>query len=245
MLRKYNCNLHVHTCLSPCGDLDMHPSAIVKQCLESKLDIIAICDHNASENVPHVMKAAADTPLTVIPGMEMASREEVHLLALFESMEQLLDLQDLVYANLSGENDEKVFGIQAIVNEAGEVEGFNERLLIGATDLSLSDAVEAIHARGGLAVACHIDRPSFSVISQLGFVPREVPFDALEISANLDVKAARGRYPELESYPFITSSDAHFIHDIGRVCTRMVLGGARLSEIRMALEASQGRYVLE
>ncbi|HDP24893.1 MAG TPA: PHP domain-containing protein [Deltaproteobacteria bacterium] len=245
MLRKYNCNLHVHTCLSPCGDLDMHPSAIVKQCLESRLDIIAICDHNASENVPHVMKAAADTPLTVIPGMEMASREEVHLLALFESMEQLFDLQDLVYANLTGENDEKVFGIQAIVNEAGEVEGFNERLLIGATDLSLSDAVEAIHARGGLAVACHIDRPSFSVISQLGFVPREVPFDALEISARLDLKSARERFPELERYPFITSSDAHFLHDIGKTCTEMFLQEASLDEIRRALEASGGRYILE
>lgn len=245
MPRVYNCNLHVHTCLSPCGDLDMHPAAIVRECVSVGLDIIAICDHNASENVQYVMNAARETPLVVLPGMEMTTKEEVHVLALFACMDHLMALQGEVYQHLKGLNDEQLFGIQAIVNEIGEVEGFNERLLIGATDIPLHDAVDLIHAQGGLAVAAHIDRQSFSVISQLGFIPEDVPFDALEISALLGIQEGRRRYPELGSYPFITSSDAHFLHDIGRTCTRMVLEEGTFGEIRMALNGQDGRHVLE
>ncbi|HOO46482.1 MAG TPA: PHP domain-containing protein, partial [Deltaproteobacteria bacterium] len=160
MTNVYSCNLHVHTCLSPCGDLDMHAGAIVEEALLQKLDIIAVCDHNTAENVCYVTKAAENTPLCVIPGMEVTTREEVHVLALFEQIEDLEKLQAYVYEHLSGLNDEKAFGMQVIVNEIGEVEGFNERLLIGATEVSLESLVDKIHEYGGLAIAAHIDRPS-------------------------------------------------------------------------------------
>ncbi len=223
----------------------MHPGAIVREALEQQLDIIAICDHNTGENVQYVTKAAENTALTVLPGMEVTSREEVHVIALLEQYEQLLRLQEYVYEHLSGLNDEDAFGLQVIVNEIGEVEGFNERLLIGATDIPMEELVDRIHDHGGLAIAAHIDRPSFSVISQLGFVPRHVPFDALEISARLPLTQARSRFPELESYPFVTSSDAHFIRDLGAASTKMHLHGASLGEIRKALHREEGRYVLE
>ncbi len=106
-----------------------------------------------------------------------------------------------MYANLEGLNDEDAFGLQPVVNEIGEVEGFNDRLLIGATGISLEDLVDHVHGYHGLAVAAHIDRPSFSVISQLGFVPDHVAFDALEISARLGIRGGRERFPELRVIP--------------------------------------------
>jgi len=123
MLKIFNCDLHIHTCLSPCAELDMHPRALVERALEQKLDIIAISDHNASANVPYVMAASAGKKIYVIPAMEITTSEEVHLLALFAALSDLLKLQAIIDQHLSGENDETRFGVQAIVNEHGEVEG--------------------------------------------------------------------------------------------------------------------------
>lgn len=245
MLKAYRCDLHVHTCLSPCADLDMYPRALIDRFIKEKLDVVAICDHNASENVPYLIRLAEDKPLTILPGMEITSNEEVHLLAIFDNYIDVSMLQNIVYAHLPGKNDESLFGCQAIVNDKDEVEGFNERLLIGATDLALSEIIDKIHSLGGLAVASHIDRPSFSVLSQLGFIDPAAAFDALEVSTSLGIKAARLRYPELSKYALIESSDAHFIKDIGRAATNMYLESASTREIKLAFEKRLNRYVQE
>jgi 3',5'-nucleoside bisphosphate phosphatase len=223
----------------------MHPSAIVQEAQAQSLDIIGISDHNSSENVQFVMAAAREKDLVVIPGMEACTKEEVHLLALFEDMEVLASFQQVIYSRLKGLNDEDAFGIQAIVNEVGEVEGFNEHLLIGATEISLNEMVDLVHSLGGLAIASHIDRPSFGILGQLGFMPPDLSFDALEVSANMGINQARQRYPELRSFSFITSSDAHFLSDIGKTCTRMYLESPSFHEIRLALHKQEGRYILE
>jgi hypothetical protein len=243
MLKAYRCDLHIHTCLSPCADLDMYPKALVERCLEEKLDVVAICDHNTSENVPYIIKLAENKPLTILSGMEITSVEEVHVLAIFDRYDQIRELQDIVYAHLNGRNDETRFGSQVIVNELDEVEGFNDRLLIGATQLTLGDIIDRIHGFGGLAIASHIDRESFSVISQLGFINASIPFDALEISALLGVEAARLKYPELSGYAMVRSSDAHFIRDIGRASTIMHLEAASTKEIKLAFQKHEHRYI--
>jgi len=244
MCKVFRCDLHVHTCLSPCAELDMYPRAVVDRCLAMGLDVIAVCDHNASESVPYVARCAAGTPLTVLPGMEITSREEVHVLAIFDNMNALSRLQPLIYDHLPGENDEDAFGCQAIVNERDEVEGINTKLLIGATELSLSVLVGHIHGLGGLAVAAHIDRESFSVLSQLGFLDPDTPFDALEVSAITGIEGGRKRYPEFAEYPLIQSSDAHFIKDIGRVFTSIAMKSATVSELKLAFTGSEGRAIL-
>jgi 3',5'-nucleoside bisphosphate phosphatase len=241
MIRAFRCDLHIHTCLSPCAGLDMYPNALVGRAVAEKLDVIAICDHNASENVPHVIRAARGRGLVVLPGMEITSREEVHLLGLFDQMECLQRLQEVVYSHLPGENDESRFGCQAIVNELDEVEGFNNRLLIGATELALSDLVRHIHKLGGIAIASHIDRESFSVISQLGFIDPEIPFDALEISGRTEMAHARRKYPELSRYPFLTSSDAHRCEEIGKGFTEFFLEEPSVQELKMAFSGQGGR----
>jgi len=245
MLKVFNCDLHVHTCLSPCAELDMHPMALVQKAIEAKLDMIAICDHNSSANVPYVIKAAQTSKLKILPGMEITTSEEVHLLAIFDSLSNLVLLQNIIDQHLTGVNDEKLFGVQAIVNEIGEVEGINNQLLIGATDLSLDTLIGYIHQFDGLAIASHIDRESFSVLSQLGFIDDNADFDALEITPRTGFDQARIKYPELSKYSFIISSDSHFIKNIGSAFTRMFLYEPTFSELKMAFKKQNGRYVME
>ena len=245
MLNIYNCDLHIHTCLSPCAELDMLPRAIVETALGKKIDMIAVSDHNASANARFVMAAAAGTGLEVIPAMEITTSEEVHLLALFRELEGLLQIQEVIDLHLSGENDEERFGVQAIVNQHGEVEGFNNQLLIGATDLSIDDVIAYVHRLDGLAIAAHIDRESFSVLSQLGFIDDGWRLDALEISKRTGLEKGRLQYPELQHYPFVTSSDAHFIKDIGTSITKIMMARPGFDELKMALGRENGRLILE
>ena len=245
MLKVFNCDLHVHTCLSPCAELDMHPMALVQQAIETKLDMIAICDHNSSANVQYVIKAAASSKLKILPGMEISTSEEVHLLAIFESLPKLTLMQNIIDQHIAGENDENIFGVQAIVNEIGEVEGIENKLLIGATDLSLDALTYHIHQFDGLAIAAHIDRESFSVLSQLGFIDDSADFDALEITPRTGFDQARIKYTELSKFSFIVSSDSHYIKDIGQGFTRMNLSEPTFPELKMALKKQNGRYVME
>lgn len=238
-------DLHVHTCLSPCATLDMTPMKIVRQACKKGLKLIAITDHNSAENAAAVMAAAEGFQLSVIPGMEITTAEEAHIVALFAGVGEALSMQELVYENLlSGENDDALFGIQVIANELDEVEGINRRLLIGATALGLTDVVRAVHERGGLAVAAHIDRASFSVVSQLGFIPQGLELDAIEISRRMPLDTARVFYKDYEQYAFITASDAHDLADLGVSPMRFRVLGAEWNEIRLAFANREGRRII-
>ena len=223
----------------------MYPRSIIRRAVQEHLDVIGICDHNAGDNALFVQRSAEGSPVTVLPGMELTSREEVHLLALFDRSENLMSLQSLVYRHLHGTNNEDIFGCQAIVNDLDEVEGFNEHLLIGATDLPLLTIIDHIHDLDGLAIASHIDRESFSVIGQLGFISPDMNFDALEVSARTGLRDARRQYPDLADRAFILSSDAHFTRDIGTGYTDIFLEEATIAELRMAFRRCEGRFVME
>jgi predicted metal-dependent phosphoesterase TrpH len=242
MLRTYRADLHVHTCLSPCGDLEMSPHKIANQAKIKELDILGICDHNSAENTPALMKAAEKFDIRVLPGLEVTSQEEVHILALFDKVEPALALQDIIYAHLPGENDERAFGMQVIVNHRGDVLGFNKRLLIGASTLTLEEVVATIHSLNGLAVASHIDREGFSLIGQLGFIPDHLELDALEISPRMSFSEAQAKFaPHL---PVISSSDAHFLNEIGIGTTTFLLQAGTLDEIKMAFLDTGGRKII-
>jgi PHP family Zn ribbon phosphoesterase len=244
MPRVFKADLHIHTCLSPCAELNMGPKAIVEKALQHGLDVIGISDHNSSENVPAVMKAAQDRNLTVLPGMEVTSKEEVHILAVFDSIDRALQLQEIVYAHLHGENDTEAFGLQVVVNEDHDVLRFNKRLLAGATELSVEQVVDSISALEGLAIAAHIDRETFGILGQLGFVPEELHLDALELSANTSPEQARRRFPECAGYAFVRSSDAHSATEIGKVWTSLLLCEPNTREIKKALRGEDGRRVV-
>jgi len=237
-MKRYKADLHIHTCLSPCAELDMSPRRIVRQATRCGLDIIGICDHNTCENVPYVTKSAYDLNLKVIGGFEVTSCEEVHILALFDNEAGLLAMQKIIYDNLPGTNNEKLYGDQVVVNENDEVLDFNDRLLIGATELSLESIVNSVHQFNGLAIAAHIDRPSFSVISQLGFVPEGLQLDALEVSDKTKMTAYRDI-----GLPLVTFSDAHNLNDIGNSSTYFSIAEVNLMEMKKSLLTEDGRRV--
>lgn len=242
LLKIFKADLHIHTCLSPCTELDMSPKRILTSAQEAGLDILAICDHNSSENVVAVKKAAKDTNIIVFPGMEVTSLEEVHVLALFEDTADVLELQEFIYRNLPGKNDEDTFGKQVIVNDKEDVLGFSDRLLIGATTIPIEDIIRLIHSLRGIAIASHIDRESFSIFGQLGFIPENLRLDALEISSKMTITEAKKRYPQ--NYPIISSSDAHYPRDIGKSFTSFLLKDGTLTEIKKALKNEEGRKIL-
>ncbi len=237
-------DLHIHTCLSPCATLDMTPRKIVELAQKRHLEIIAITDHNSAEIAGSVIAAAENTGLCVIPGIEVTTSEEAHIVGLFENPLDALSMQTLVYGHLQpGENDDDLFGMQVISNAFDEVEGINRRLLIGATNLGLNEVIDAIHKLNGLAVAAHIDRQAFSIISQLGFIPEGLDLDAVEISTRMTLNNGRAFFKDLERFAFITSSDAHDIEGIGSSPTGFQMAGPEMAELRLALKGEKGRRI--
>lgn len=243
-MRKFKADLHIHSCLSPCADIDMSPLAIVNAAAERGLDIIALTDHNSAENIRAAKRASEEMGLTVLAGMEISSSEEAHILALFDEAEGALKLQEVIYGSLMpGQNDEKMFGEQIVVNEKDEVLGFNKRLLIGATALSAHDIVGIIRSLGGLSIASHIDKDAFSIISQLGFIPGDMGFDALEISPQMDRASADEAFGMYRSFAWISSSDAHYINDLGKRTTRFYINEPTTKEMSLAFKNIEGRKV--
>ncbi len=222
----------------------MSPLTVVNKAAEIGLDIIAITDHNSAENTAAALRSAKDMKPFVLTGMEVTSSEEAHILALFDNMQSTMKMQDTVYRNMiPGENDERMFGEQVVANEKDEVLGFNKKLLIGATTIPAQSIVTEIHALGGLAVACHIDRDAFSIISQLGFIPDDLSFDALELSSAISRNKAEKLYKIYDSFTWISSSDAHTIDDIGKRSTIFHMNDTTIEEMRMALKGSGDRRV--
>jgi len=237
--------LHIHTCLSPCSELDMNPRDIVDRAREAELDIIGITDHNSAENVEATRRAARGTGITVWGGMEITSSEEVHVLAFFGGADALRRMQEIVYEYLPPqENDEKFYGEQVIVNEFKEVMGFNRRLLIAATGLNVQGVLTEIAALGGISIASHIDKQAFSVLSQLGFIPEDLRFHALELSPNVSRTEAEAKFASLKKFPWVSFSDAHHVTDIGRRVTTLLMEEPTLDEMRQALVDGGGRNVV-
>ena len=203
-------DLHIHSALSPCGDNDMTPNNIVNMAYLKGLDIIAVTDHNSCGNVRAVQKAA-EGKLMVIPGMEIETSEEVHILGLFPSIESAEEMEGVIKTlSTPIKNRPEIFGNQYYMDENDEIVGEEERLLVTATGLDIYTAVENILRLGGVPIAAHIDRTSYSVLSNLGFIPPDLNIAAVEItSANRD--AMIDTYAD---YVILTSSDAHYLGDI-------------------------------
>jgi PHP family Zn ribbon phosphoesterase len=220
----------------------MGPKNIIERAQEIGLHIIAITDHNSSENVEGVIKAAAESRIHVIPGMELSTREEVHLLCLFHQLVHLVAFQKIVTQHTPpGENDPDFFGPQYIVNEKNEVLREDRRLLILSTDIQLQQAIHLVQAHAGIAIPAHVDRKTYSLINQLGFLPPALKFPALEISWEGKLDTLLSQFPELSKFPFIRSSDAHHKDDLGRGFTYFYLEKPTLAEIQMAFYEENGR----
>ena len=236
-------DLHIHTILSACAETEMLPELIVERAQGLSLNIIAVTDHNSAENAAAVLNAAKGTGITVLPGMELQTREEVHLVCLFDTLEQVRLWQDEVYARLPAlKNDEDVFGTQIVLDAEGQIAGKNERLLLTATSLSVEEAVRGVRELGGLCIPAHVDRPAYSIIANLGFIPLDLGISGVEISHLVGPKEARVRFPELERYSLVASGDAHRLREMsGR--TTLKMEAATVAEISKTLAGEEGRGV--
>jgi 3',5'-nucleoside bisphosphate phosphatase len=240
-LFTYRAELHLHTVLSPCAEIEMLPPFIVEEALEKGIQIIAVSDHNASANAAAVQKAALGSGLVVLPGMEVQTREEVHVLCLFSELEQLLAWQEVVDRHLPDfENDPEHFGEQLVVDEEGNFLEREPRLLITSTGLSIEAVFEQVTGLGGLAIPAHVDRTAFGLLANLGFVPPDLPVEALEITSRLNPAEAVQRHPQVRGYPLIQSGDAHRLEEILGL-NQFCLAAPTLAEIRLALSGAEGR----
>lgn len=243
-MRSVAADLHIHTALSPCASNEMTPEAIVYAAILQDLEIIAICDHNSAENVRAVQEAAesiAGKVFLVIPGLEITTSEEVHLVALFPDCEKALAVSKEIAGTLPcSPRGSSIYEEQRIVNAQGEVQGQVEELLSFASAFSLDDAAILIREQDGLVIAAHVDRPSFSIVSQLGFIPDSPVFDALEISA---AGYEQGKTASFISHgiPLISSSDAHYQDNIGDSRTLFNINALSFEEIQLALKEEEGR----
>jgi len=221
----------------------MFPDLIVERAQELGLDMIAITDHNAAENAAAVMAAAAGTSITVLPGMEVQTREEVHVLCLFDTLEQVLTWQGVVYGHLPRlKNKEDVFGTQVVVDTEGNPLGKNERLLLASTDLSIEEVVQRVRQLAGLCIPAHVDRPAYSIIANLGFVPPDLGVAGVEISQLVGVEEARRRFPQLAGLSLVGNSDAHRLKDMVRRTT-FKMERVTVAEVALAMAGEGGRAV--
>ena len=204
------CDLHIHSCLSPCGDMLMTPNNIVGMAFIKQLDAIAVCDHNTAENLPAVKEVADMMGVTLLPGMELTTREEAHMLAYFPDVDSAVAFGRLVHEHLPPiRNRPEFFGRQVIMNAQDEEAGEEDRLLISALDWSFEECEKQIHLHGGLCVPAHINRGSNGVLNALGFLPGGAKYDALEVSDAVAMPPV-----DITGYRTLRSSDAHYLENI-------------------------------
>ena len=221
----------------------MIPPLIIQAALEKGIQILGITDHNASSNVEAVMAAAEGTGIKVIPGMEVQTIEDIHTVCLFDDLDQLCCLQAEVDSRLPDQaNDPEHFGAQLVVDREGEFLRYEERLLLTSANLSLTELFHLVSRLQGLFIPAHVDRDAFGLLKTLGFVPTDIPIQALEISKNISPREARDRFPQVEGYPLIRSGDAHRLDEIIGV-NIFPPEVDNLGDIAIALRANRNDFV--
>lgn len=208
-------DLHIHSCLSPCGDDDMTPANIVGMAVLKGLDAVALTDHNSCKNCPAFLAAAKEYGIIGIPGMELTTSEEVHVVCLFPELGQAMNFDRFVYNHLiKVENRPEIFGKQQIYDENDSVCGEERYLLINAVDLSFEGLWEKTVSYGGVMFPAHIDKNSNSLIANLGFIPPDSSFRTAELKDMGRLHSLKREHPYLEGCRIISNSDAHYLEHI-------------------------------
>lgn len=212
-MRRYRYDLHTHSCLSPCGDNDMTPNNLVNMAALLGCEILAVTDHNTCRNAPAAVRVGEAAGVLVIPGMELCTAEEAHVVCLFETVEAALAFDEYVAAHtMHIPNRPEIFGEQLILNERDEEISRIDRLLITATEISVNDVQALVASYGGVAFPAHVDKDAYSVTAALGAIPPEAGFRAAELSGGADRAAVLRLYPELQDMILLRDSDAHYLH---------------------------------
>ena len=237
---ELNYDFHLHSCLSPCGDNDMTPYNLVNMAKIMGLDVIALTDHNTCLNCPAAMKAGEEAGILVIPGMELCTDEEVHVVCLFPDLENALRFSAYVRERIPPvENREKIFGEQLIMDDKDNVIGKENLLLTTAADVSLDKVPSLVKEYGGICFPAHIDRTSYSVISNLGMIDEYMGFDIAEITPQADKDDYIKRFPFLGEINILSSSDAHYLENIGSAGAKINVTEPIIDKILSELSKTQ------
>ena len=231
-------DLHIHSCLSPCAALEMSPSQIVERAVAARMDGIALTDHQSAKNCPAIAECARRAGIGCLFGMEVQTAEEVHTLALFDTVEQALAFTEWVNEAMPKRvTDPETFGDQPVVTWDDDIVELEWRILAMGCRRTIPEAAEKIHELGGLYIAAHIDRPNYSVLSGLGTIPENC-FDAVEFSRTADETLW---LPKAEGYAITRSSDAHNLEDVARVWSEAELEEFSVAALKQAFAARATR----
>ncbi|PKM59564.1 MAG: histidinol-phosphatase [Firmicutes bacterium HGW-Firmicutes-4] len=210
-------DLHIHSILSPCGEEEMTPNNIVNMALIKELDFIAVTDHNTAKNLPAVMAVAKELGggICILPGIEVTTKEEAHILAYLPTLEAAMELDQIIYEHLPEVmNEKELFGPQYVMDEHDNIIGEVDKLLISATDIGVDRLWDLVTALGGILVPAHIDRKSYSLIASLGFIPLELNIKTCEVSKKETFDNVLKNFRFFKDYQFIHGSDAHQLEDM-------------------------------
>lgn len=243
-MRTFLVDLHIHSLLSPCAEVEMTPHHIVMRAAEFGIDAIAITDHNASANVEATLRAGERYGVKVFPGMEVECMEEAHIVVLFDCLTQLQAWQSIVDARMNGlKNNAEKFGAQFVVDDDDNFIREEERLLLAPLQMTAAEVVRQVEALGGMSIAAHVDRPAYSIVGQLGFIEPDFGFTAAELSTVGWRNNLQSRLQRLTGFlPYVTNSDAHNILDFVQGPKNLItVQELTLSELKLALKSSGGR----
>ncbi len=241
----FKADLHIHTVLSPCGELEMSPSAIIETARLKGLDIIGITDHNSTLNAEITRKLGEKNGIFVLMGAEVQTIEEVHCLCFMPDNERLRLFQQFLDENIiKVPNDVKNFGYQLVVDEFENILDEIPYFLVSSLKLSIEEVSKKVYELDGIFIPAHVDRPFMSLSSQLGFVPTDLKFDILELSRSGMLNDFPKTNKFFENYTYITSSDSHYLKDIARVYTEIELYSIDFCEIKRALELKKVKPII-
>lgn len=234
MLHK--ADIHIHTVLSPCGDLDMSPVNIINKAKELNISILGITDHNSCRNAEVCAELGKENDIFVICGAEVTTKEEVHCLCFMPDINKLNEFQQFIDSKIIFfQNSPDKFGYQLVIDKDENIVDEVEHLLINAIDCDIKDLQVKVDELNGIFIPAHIDRPTFSISSQLGFIPTDLKFDVLELSYRAKQTNFLQNFPWFQNYRYIYNSDAHFINDIGRIYTEFELTSLNFENFRKAI----------
>jgi len=243
-MREWVLDLHVHTILSPCAGDDMVPPRVLSRVKQLGVEVIAITDHNSAENVPAFMTKGKEVGIVIIPGMEVQTKEDIHMVCLFDTLEQVLAWQNIIYDHLPDrKNKKESFGEQWVIDHEGNKVSEVERLLLMGTDLTVDEVVRGVHHLGGLCIAAHIDRKAFSLWGSLGFIPADLPIDGVELTPHLPRDQAQIEQIKERGLYYHVSSDAHWLDGLFPPQCFAVMESCNIKELKSALLKKDGRYI--
>lgn len=243
-MKTFRADLHIHTLLSPCADLEMTPRNIVLQAKKAGLDIIGITDHNSTRHAMLVKKLAEKEGIFVLPGAEVTTKEEVHCLTFFETEEQVNAFQQFIERNETFiPNTDNYFGYQPVIDEDENIVEMIPHYLPAALSAGITEIQDEVRHLQGIFIAAHVDRVANGIFGQLGFIPENLKFDALGVSRHSSEKDVRKHHVVQNEITFLRNSDAHILHRIGTNISLFYMEKTEFGEIKMAVNQCDNRFV--